>query len=152
MAQGSKLEPRLEPKLEPKVQPMVQPTVQIVPFIDDMAAAMAKAQLVVSRAGALAIAELSAAGRPAILIPLTAAGAGHQRFNAERMAGSGAAVVLADEEVTAKNLGDTIARLMNDRPRLESMALSARSLATPAAAAQISEVLERAARAHRSAA
>jgi len=140
MAQGSKLEPKVEPKVE------------IVPFIDDMAAALAKAQLVVSRAGALAIAELGAAGRPAILIPLTAAGAGHQRFNAERMADSGAAVVLAGEEVTAKNLGDTIAQLLSDRPRLESMALSARSLAKPAAAAEISEALERAARTQRGAA
>ena len=140
LAQGSKLEPKLEPKLE------------IVPFIDDMAAAMAKAQLVISRAGALAIAELGAAGRPAILIPLTAAGAGHQRLNAEQMASAGAAVVLVDGEVTAKNLTDTIAQLLNDRLRLESMALSARSLATPAAAAQISEALERAARTQRSAA
>jgi len=144
--------PKLESKLELMVEPRVEPTVEIVPFIDDMAAAMAKAQLVVSRAGALAIAELGAAGRPAILIPLTAAGAGHQRFNAERMADSGAAVVLAGEEVTAKNLGDTIAQLLSDRPRLESMALSARSLAKPAAAAEISEALERAARTQRGAA
>jgi len=132
MARGPSLEPRTEPKIE------------IVPFIDDIAAAMAKAHLVISRAGAIATAELAAAGRPAILIPLTAAGAAHQRFNADRMGSAGAAVVLADEAVTAKNLGNAIARLLNDRPRLESMASSARSLATPDAAERIADALERA--------
>jgi len=140
LAQDSRLEPKLQPEL------------LVVPFIDNMAAAMTKAQLVISRAGALATAELCAAGRPAILIPLTSAGAGHQRFNAERMASAGAALVLADDEVTAGNLGDTIAQLLNDRSRLESMASAARSLATPTAAARIGEALERAARTQRGAA
>lgn len=116
---------------------------KIVAFIADMAAAMARAHLVISRAGALVTAELAAAGRPAVLIPLTAAGAGHQRFNAEQMEGAGAAEVLADDEVTSTNLANMIERLLSDRSRLESMASAARSLATPDSAARIAEVLER---------
>lgn len=118
--------------------------VRVVAFIDDMAAAVADAHLVVSRAGALATAELAAAGRPAILIPLTAAGAGHQRFNAERLEQAGAAVMLADADVTAAELSRVIASLAGDRERLETMAAAARAQATPTAAAEIAEALERA--------
>jgi UDP-N-acetylglucosamine--N-acetylmuramyl-(pentapeptide) pyrophosphoryl-undecaprenol N-acetylglucosamine transferase len=119
-------------------------SLKIVPFIDDIAAAMAAAHLVISRAGALTTAELAAAGRPAILIPLTAAGAGHQRFNAEQMTSAGAAVMLAGDDVDSTHLGDTIARLLDDRLELESMASSARLLARPDSAERIAAVLERA--------
>ena len=73
--------------------------VTVVPFIDDVADAMAGAHLVISRAGALATAELAAAGRPSLLVPLLAAGGGHQRFNAERMAAAGAALALSGDEL-----------------------------------------------------
>lgn len=116
---------------------------EIVPFIDDMAAAMARAHLVISRAGALATAELGAAGRPAILIPLTAAGGGHQRFNARQIANAGAGLVLEDDELSVSVLTETIAGLLGDRERLESMASAARSLATPDAARNIVDALER---------
>jgi UDP-N-acetylglucosamine--N-acetylmuramyl-(pentapeptide) pyrophosphoryl-undecaprenol N-acetylglucosamine transferase len=117
---------------------------EVVAYIDDMAAQMTKAHLVISRAGALTAAELAAAGRPAVLVPLTAAGAGHQRFNAERMASAGAALVLADEEVTAESLHGAIAGLLGDRPRLEAMAQAARSQASPSAAVEIAAALVRA--------
>ncbi len=115
--------------------------VSVVPFIDGVAAAMAAAHLVVSRAGALATAELAAAGRPAILVPLTAAGAGHQRFNAERMEIEGAALALSGDRLDGDRLGDAILTLLRDRPRLEAMSSSARALANPNAAARIAEVL-----------
>lgn len=115
---------------------------EILPFIDDMAAALSSAHLVVSRAGALATAELAAAGRPSILIPLTGAGAGHQRFNAEQMASAGAAIVLADGEVDAGNLSEAVARLLSDLPGLESMAATARSLARPDSAARIVDAMK----------
>lgn len=119
------------------------PNLEIVPFIDDMAAAMAKAHLVISRAGALATAELAAAGRPAILIPLTGAASGHQEVNAEEMASAGAAVAFAAGDVSSGQLGSAVRRLLSDRNRLESMALAARSLARPDSAERIAEALER---------
>lgn len=120
------------------------PDFTVTAFIQDMAAAMAAAHLVISRAGALTTAELAAAGRPSILIPLLGAGAGHQRSNAERMERAGAAVVLADEEVTAEGLSDAIVRLIEDPPSLQAMAAAARSQATPDAAVRIATILQRA--------
>jgi len=113
----------------------------VVAFIDDVAAAMAAAHLVVSRAGALATAELAAAGRPAVLVPLTAAGAGHQRANADRMQEAGAALALPGEALGAEELGAALVMLLRDRPRLEVMSAAARRLARPDAAAQIAAVL-----------
>ncbi|MFQ5526561.1 MAG: undecaprenyldiphospho-muramoylpentapeptide beta-N-acetylglucosaminyltransferase [Thermoanaerobaculia bacterium] len=115
-----------------------------VAFIDDVATAMAKAHLVVSRAGALATAELAAAGRPAVLIPLLAAGAGHQRLNAERMQASKAARALTGNELDAETLSKEIRELLTDRSRLEAMSRAARSLGKPEAASRIADALERA--------
>lgn len=125
--------------------------VETVAYIDDVAAEMGRAHLIVSRAGALATAELAAAGRPSVLIPLTAAGAGHQRFNAELMARAGAATLLVDDQVTADHLHAAISKLLRERVRLESMAEAARSLASPRAAAEIAEALLRAVHGGRSA-
>lgn len=115
--------------------------IQVVPFIDDVAAEMAKAHLVVSRAGALATAELAAAGRPAVLLPLLAAGAGHQRLNAERMHAAGAALALPGDDPDCKELGGAVAALLLDRARLASMSDAARSLAHPGAAVHIADAL-----------
>lgn len=120
--------------------------VEIVPFIEDVAAEMARAHLVISRAGAVSTAELGAAGRPQVLIPLTSAGAGHQRFNAERMERAGAARVLADAQVTTDRLFEVLAELLGDRAQLEAMATAARKQATSSAAAEIAQALERAGR------
>lgn len=116
-------------------------SVAVVPFIDDVAAAMARAHLVISRAGALATAELAAAGRPSVLVPLLAAGGGHQRFNAERMEAAGAALALTEEDLDAARLGDEIAALLTDRSRLEAMSSSARALGNPEAAKRIADAL-----------
>lgn len=117
--------------------------VSVVPFIEDVAAAMTRAHLVVSRAGALATAELAAAGRPAVLVPLLGAGAGHQRFNAERVQESGGAIVLSGHQLDAGEFGDAVMGLLRDRPRLVAMSLSARALAQPRAAARIAETVVR---------
>ena len=116
-------------------------TVSVVPFIEDVASAMTTAHLVVSRAGALATAELAAAGRPAVLIPLLAAGAGHQRFNAERMEAAGAARALTGAALTADELLNAVASLLTDRDRLDEMSRAARSLGSPEAASRIADVL-----------
>jgi len=118
------------------------PQLRITAFIENMASAMATAHLVISRAGALTTAELAAAGRPSILIPLLGAGAGHQRSNAERMERAGAAVALVDEEVSADVLSEAIERLIEDPRRLKTMAAAARSQATPDAAARIATILQ----------
>src|SRR4029079_10118314 len=87
--------------------------VELLPFVDDVPAALAAAHLVVSRAGAITLAELCAAGRPAVLVPLSIA-AGHQRGNAEALQQSGAARLLAGESATPRRLADLLGDLAAD--------------------------------------
>jgi UDP-N-acetylglucosamine--N-acetylmuramyl-(pentapeptide) pyrophosphoryl-undecaprenol N-acetylglucosamine transferase len=115
--------------------------VEVAPFLDDVAGAMAAAHLVVSRAGALATAEICAAGRASLLLPLAIA-KGHQGENAAVLAAAGAAEVLAGGEATAERLGALLAELLSDRERLAQMARAARGLARPRAAAAIADRLE----------
>lgn len=115
--------------------------VQVVPFIDDMAGALAASHLVVSRAGALVTAELCAAGRPSVLIPLTLAG-GHQEANARHLADAGAARVLTSDELTPGSLARVLADLVSEPQALAAAARAARGLAREGAAEAIAERLE----------
>jgi UDP-N-acetylglucosamine--N-acetylmuramyl-(pentapeptide) pyrophosphoryl-undecaprenol N-acetylglucosamine transferase len=107
------------------------------PFFPRVAGEMAEAHLVISRAGATTLAELAAAGRPAVLIPFPGATDDHQRKNAEVVAAAGGAVVLDQRELTAENLAATVAELLGDPTRLERMAAAIRTLARRDAASRI---------------
>ncbi len=117
---------------------------EIAGFVADVAAAMGAADLVVSRAGAITIAEICAAGRASLLVPLALAG-GHQEGNARRMAESGAAVVVASD-AGPERLGAALGGLLADRGRLAAMGRAARALARPGAAAAIADRVEALAR------
>ncbi len=124
--------------------------VEVLPFVDDVPGALAAAHLVVSRAGAITLAELCAAGRPSILVPLTIA-AGHQQSNAEAMERAGAARVLAGEAATPERLAAVLSELLAgaaDAPfaTLQRMADAARGLARPGAADAIVDRLAEVAR------
>jgi UDP-N-acetylglucosamine--N-acetylmuramyl-(pentapeptide) pyrophosphoryl-undecaprenol N-acetylglucosamine transferase len=104
-------------------------------FIDDMPARFAHATLVISRSGASTVAELAAAGKPALLVPFAAAADDHQRRNAEEMVKAGAAVLLDESEIDAPGkLLDALVNLLTNPERLASMATAARTQAHPAAA------------------
>lgn len=109
-------------------------------FIHHMASAMAESHLILSRAGAITLAELCAAGRPSLLLPLEAAG-GHQKRNAEKLVEAGAAL-LVDEGATSESLAGLLAELLADRARLTAMADAARGLGRAGAAAEIADRLE----------
>ena len=111
--------------------------VEVGPFITDMAAAYAAASLVVCRAGATTLAELTACGRPAILIPYPYAAGNHQVANATALAAKGAALMIEESSLTPADLGRLIASLLADPPRLASMAAAARSQAQRGAAARL---------------
>ncbi len=113
---------------------------RIEPFIDDMAAAYAWADLVICRAGALTIAELCAAGVAAILVPFPAAVDDHQTRNAEMLVEVGAACLVAEGEDFVRRIGVAIDGLARDRGRLSGMAAAARALARPQAAARIADI------------
>jgi UDP-N-acetylglucosamine--N-acetylmuramyl-(pentapeptide) pyrophosphoryl-undecaprenol N-acetylglucosamine transferase len=113
---------------------------RVEPYLDAMEREYAGCDLVVSRAGATTCAELAAAGRPSILVPLSLAG-GHQRDNAEMMVRAGAARLVAEQDLTGESLARTIRELRDEPKRRQSMAESARSLARPEAARVIAERL-----------
>ncbi len=113
---------------------------EVLPFIDDMAARLASCDLIVCRAGAITVSELCAAGVAAVLVPLVVSTTAHQRDNAAWMAGQGAAIHLAQTELSAKKLAELIGGLTRDA--LLAMATKARSLARPHAASRVADEIE----------
>ena len=126
---------------EAGVPPLPNAPVEVVPFLDDVAGAMAASHLLVSRAGAITVAEICAAGRPALLLPLAIA-QGHQRDNARLLAEAGGAEVLAAEEATPERLAAVLGDLLSDPSRLARMGRAVRSLARPNAVRDIADHLD----------
>ncbi len=105
---------------------------ELLAFIDDMARAYAEADLVLCRAGAMTVAELSAAGAPSVLVPFPHAVDDHQTANARFLADAGAAVLLPQASLTPQRLAELLRSL--DRAKLLEMAAKARALGKPEAA------------------
>jgi UDP-N-acetylglucosamine--N-acetylmuramyl-(pentapeptide) pyrophosphoryl-undecaprenol N-acetylglucosamine transferase len=114
-----------------------RPEYRLLPFTDDVGAALAAADLVVSRAGG-SVWEIAAAGRPALFVPYPHATADHQTKNARYFAQGGGAVVVPEEQL---DLRRQVTQLLEDPARLESMATAMRALARPDAAEAIAEEL-----------
>jgi UDP-N-acetylglucosamine--N-acetylmuramyl-(pentapeptide) pyrophosphoryl-undecaprenol N-acetylglucosamine transferase len=115
---------------------------EVRPFIDDMPARFAQATLVISRSGASTVAELAAAGKPALLVPFAAAADDHQRRNAEEMVKAGAAVLLDESDLGVPGkLLTALTGLLTSPEWLASMATAARTQANPAAAERIASRL-----------
>ena len=113
---------------------------EVFKFIDDMPAAFARADLVVCRSGASTVAEIAAAGKPAVFVPFPRAADDHQRVNAEALAKHGAAVVVEESKLEGVWLAETIAALLQDPQQLKRMSEAARSLSHPNAAIEIAEM------------
>lgn len=109
-------------------------------FLDDMPQRLAAADVVLCRAGATTLAELAAAGRPAVLVPYPHAADDHQRHNADTVARAGGAVVVQDRELDGDRLAALLAVLIADPERRRAMAASQRRLARPEAARRIVDV------------
>jgi UDP-N-acetylglucosamine--N-acetylmuramyl-(pentapeptide) pyrophosphoryl-undecaprenol N-acetylglucosamine transferase len=109
----------------------------IVPFIEDMAGTYAWADLAVCRAGALTLAELTACGLGAVLVPFPYAVDDHQTRNAEALVAAGAAELIQERDLNTKDLAQRLTVLLGDRTKLLAMAEAARTLAKPDAAADI---------------
>jgi UDP-N-acetylglucosamine--N-acetylmuramyl-(pentapeptide) pyrophosphoryl-undecaprenol N-acetylglucosamine transferase len=107
---------------------------RVVPFIEDMADSYGWADLTVCRAGALTLAELTAAGLGALLVPFPHAVDDHQTRNAEVLVAAGAAELIQERDLDVQQLAQRLTSLLQDRPRLIAMAVAARTLAKPDAA------------------
>lgn len=112
----------------------------LVDFEPGLADALAAADLVLARSGG-SVFELTATGKPAILVPYPYATADHQRANAEWMADVGAAVIIDDAALEPDGVTRLVAEIFGDRQRLEQMAAASLSLAKPSAAADIADEL-----------
>jgi UDP-N-acetylglucosamine--N-acetylmuramyl-(pentapeptide) pyrophosphoryl-undecaprenol N-acetylglucosamine transferase len=110
---------------------------EVTPFIDNMDAAYARADLVLCRAGATTVAELTAFGKAAIIVPYPYAIYDHQRGNAQALQERGAAEMILDQALTGQVLAEKIRDLLSDRGRIERMASAARTMGRPQAAARI---------------
>jgi UDP-N-acetylglucosamine--N-acetylmuramyl-(pentapeptide) pyrophosphoryl-undecaprenol N-acetylglucosamine transferase len=112
-------------------------SVEVLPFIEKMDEAYARADLVLCRAGATTLAELTAFGKAAILVPFPYAIYDHQRWNAQALQDHGAAEMILDQEISGELLAGRIRSYLLDRSRIERMAAAARAMGRPQAAARI---------------
>lgn len=110
------------------------------PFLDDMPARLAAADVVVSRSGATTVAELTTAGRTAVLVPFPAAAHDHQRANALALADRGAAILLDQKDLTPERLAAEVRGLCSDPARVAAMSRAARSLGRPDAAVRVADL------------
>jgi UDP-N-acetylglucosamine--N-acetylmuramyl-(pentapeptide) pyrophosphoryl-undecaprenol N-acetylglucosamine transferase len=117
--------------------------VRAVAFLDRLELAYAAADLVVTRAGASTVAEVTACGLPAVMVPYPFATGRHQEANARALERAGGAVVVADGELSAELLAERIETLMDHRERLDAMARASASFGRPDAADALAELTAR---------
>jgi len=110
---------------------------EVVAFIDDMRGVYTNADLVICRAGALTIAELTSLGKPSILVPYPYAADDHQRANADELVRNDAACMILDADLTPERVSEEIYALISNRSRLETMARAAAALGKPEATSAV---------------
>ena len=117
---------------------------ELVEYEDDMAGLYARSDVVVTRAGAVTVAELAVSATPAVVVPLPGAPSDHQTANGRALAAVGAAVVVPDGECDGARLARELDPLLADPARLAVMRAGAASLARPDAAARVADLVEEA--------
>ena len=116
--------------------------IKILPYMHHMAEALNIADIVITSAGAITLAEISSIGIPSILIPKAYTAENHQEYNARSFEKEGAAIVILEKELNGKKLQDNIERLLNDREKLNQMSLSSKNLGKRNAAADIYDIIK----------
>jgi len=117
------------------------PTIDIREYIDDMPKVMSAASIIISRAGASTIAELTAMGKPSILIPSPNVTENHQEENARQLHNAGGAIMILENECTGETLYNTVISILDDKSELEKMSELQKSLSVYDAAARIVEIV-----------
>ncbi len=112
-----------------------------VPYLFDMERALAAADLVVCRAGAVTLAEITARGLPAVVVPSPHVTHGHQEANAAVLGAAGAAEIIAEKGLAGRRLAATVLRLAGDAGRRAAMAAASRALGNPAAARDVAQAV-----------
>jgi len=117
------------------------PCIKVVPYLYDMPQAEAMAKLAIFRAGAIGLAELTARGIPAILVPYPYAAENHQEFNAREMEKAGAAKVILNSDLTSETLASALAELLTEPSKLADMAAASKAMGRPQAAEAIANLV-----------
>jgi UDP-N-acetylglucosamine--N-acetylmuramyl-(pentapeptide) pyrophosphoryl-undecaprenol N-acetylglucosamine transferase len=112
---------------------------EVRPYFDTIEDVYTATDLVVCRSGGMTVAEITACGLPAVLIPYPFAAGDEQTYNAQVLEKNGAAVMIRDRQLTGERLTDVLTSLIQDRKRLSHMAEKSRSLGKPGAAREIAE-------------
>lgn len=115
----------------------------VFPFLEDMSSAYAASDLVISRAGALTLAEITACGKPSLLIPYPFATADHQRYNAEVLQKEGAAQIILQRDLTGEILTQKLSSVLSDEERLKKMAEQSKKMGKPDAASLLVNEMEK---------
>lgn len=115
--------------------------IKILPYVENMPAAYALSDLVLSRAGALTLSEITVCGKPSVLIPLPFAAGDHQTKNAQSLVEAGAAMMIPEKKLSAELITDTILKLLQDDDRLVEMARAASQLGKPQATEAIVDLI-----------
>jgi len=124
-----------------KLSDLDAPNIKVVPYLYNMPQAMAMADLAIFRAGATGLAELTARGVPAILIPYPFAAENHQEFNARALVEAGAARMILNKDLTADILSAQLDELLASPQTLKQMAKASLSLGKPDAADEIADII-----------
>ena len=115
---------------------------RILDYIDGMGSAISAADLVVSRAGATSIAEITALGRPGLLVPYPYATDDHQTLNAKAVVDAGGAVMIRDEDLDGDLFAETLTGILRDRDKRATMAAASATLGRSDAGSQVVSVIE----------
>lgn len=121
----------------------LKPNIKLVPYIDDMPSVLKNSTLVVSRAGASTIAEITSIGIPAILIPSPYVAANHQEYNARELADRNAAMMILENDLNSKDFVEKVDRILKDQIVQESMQKNAKALGKPNALDDIYKLIRK---------
>lgn len=116
--------------------------IKLIPYIDQMPEVLNTVDLVVARSGATTLTELTALGKPSILIPSPNVTHNHQQFNAETLAKEGAALMLLESELTAEHLFTAVNTLMTDQKTRQAMGERAKEMGVPDASGRMIAVIQ----------
>lgn len=111
----------------------LKPYQRIVPYLEDMANALAASDLVIGSAGAISLAEITALGKPSVIIPKAYTAENHQEYNAKSIEKQGGGVCILEKQLTPERLNDTVLKLLGDREALMDMSRASKDIGKPEA-------------------
>lgn len=111
----------------------LKPYQKVVPYLEDMASALAACDIVIGSAGAISLAEITALGKPSIIIPKAYTAENHQEYNAKSIESKGAGIAILEKNLTPETLNDTVFKLLGDRDLLIDMSNASKEIGKPEA-------------------